>query len=88
MYVYFGQGSSLLWTYMLRPFYSRPIALTQEGGVWLMMWKGTLPGREHYLLSADVQLTVKIFDLKLQLPDPSVESFYLPISQGQLQCDK
>jgi len=33
MYVYvsFGQGSSLLWTHMLRPFYSRPIALTQEG---------------------------------------------------------
>jgi len=28
--VYFGQGSSLLWTHMLRPFYSRPIALTQE----------------------------------------------------------
>ena len=31
MYVSFGQGSSLLWTYTLRPFYSRPIALTQEG---------------------------------------------------------
>jgi len=37
MYVSFGQGSSLLWTHTLRPFYSRPIALTQEGGVWLMM---------------------------------------------------
>jgi len=32
-----GQGSSLFWTHTLRPFYSRPIALTQEGGVWLMM---------------------------------------------------
>ena len=31
MYVSFGQGSSLLWTPALRPFYSRPIALTQEG---------------------------------------------------------
>ena len=31
MYVSFGQGSSLLWTHTLRPFYSRPIALTQEG---------------------------------------------------------
>jgi len=31
MYVSFGQGSSLLWTHKLRPFYSRPIALTQEG---------------------------------------------------------
>jgi len=30
-YVSFGQGSSLLWTHTLRPFYSRPIALTQEG---------------------------------------------------------
>ena len=29
--IFFEQGSSLLWTYMLRPFYSRPIALTQEG---------------------------------------------------------
>jgi len=29
--VCFGQGSSLLWTQTLRPFYSRPIALTQEG---------------------------------------------------------
>ena len=28
--VSFGQGSSLLWTHTLRPFYSRPIALTQE----------------------------------------------------------
>ena len=28
MYVSFGQGSSLLWTHMLRPLYSRPIALT------------------------------------------------------------
>jgi len=27
----FEQGSSLLWTHTLRPFYSRPIALTQEG---------------------------------------------------------
>jgi len=27
----FGQGSSLLWTHMLKPFYDRPIALTQEG---------------------------------------------------------
>ena len=27
----FGQGSILLWTHTLRPFYSRPIALTQEG---------------------------------------------------------
>jgi len=35
--VLFGQGSSLLWTHTLRPLYSRPIALTQEGGVWLMM---------------------------------------------------
>ena len=24
-------GSSLLWTHTLRPFYGRPIALTQEG---------------------------------------------------------
>jgi len=31
MYVSFGQGSSLLWTHTLRPFYSRPIVLTQEG---------------------------------------------------------
>ena len=31
MYVSFGQGSSLLWTHTLRPFYSRPIALTQKG---------------------------------------------------------
>ena len=31
MYVSFRQGSSLLWSHMLRPFYSRPIALTQEG---------------------------------------------------------
>ena len=31
MYVSFGQGSNLLWTHTLRPFYSRPIALTQEG---------------------------------------------------------
>jgi len=31
MYVSFGQGSSLLWTHMLRPFYGMPIALTQEG---------------------------------------------------------
>jgi len=31
MYVSFGQGSSLLYTHTLRPFYSRPIALTQEG---------------------------------------------------------
>ena len=31
LYVSFGQGSSLLWTHTLRPFYSRPIALTQEG---------------------------------------------------------
>ena len=29
--VAFGQGSSLLWTHTLRPFYSRPTALTQEG---------------------------------------------------------
>ena len=29
--VSFGQGSSLLWTQTLRPFYSRPIALTEEG---------------------------------------------------------
>jgi len=35
--VSFGQGSSLLWTHTLRPFDSRPIALTQEGAVWLMM---------------------------------------------------
>ena len=27
----FGQGSSLLWTHTLRPFISRPMALTQEG---------------------------------------------------------
>jgi len=26
----FGHGSSLLWTHALRPFYNRPIALTQE----------------------------------------------------------
>jgi len=31
MYVSFGQESSLLWTHTLRPFYSRPIALTQDG---------------------------------------------------------
>jgi len=31
MYVSFGQGSSLLWTHTLRPFYSGPSALTQEG---------------------------------------------------------
>ena len=31
LYVSFGQGSSLLWTHTLMPFYSRPIALTQEG---------------------------------------------------------
>ena len=32
MYVSFGQGSSLLWMFhTLRPFYSRPVALTQEG---------------------------------------------------------
>jgi len=31
MYVSFGQGSSLLWTHTLRSFYSRPMALTQEG---------------------------------------------------------
>jgi len=31
MYVSFGQGSSLLWTHVLRPLYSRPIVLTQEG---------------------------------------------------------
>jgi len=31
MYVSFGQGYSLLWTHMLRPFHSRPVALTQEG---------------------------------------------------------
>jgi len=31
MYVSFGQRSSLLWTHTLRPFYSTPIALTQEG---------------------------------------------------------
>jgi len=37
VYVSFGQGSSLLWTHTLRPLYSRPIALTQEGGVRLMM---------------------------------------------------
>jgi len=30
MYVSFGEGSSLLWTLTLKPFYSRPIALTQE----------------------------------------------------------
>jgi len=30
-FVFFGQGFSLLWTHTLRPFYSRPIALTQEG---------------------------------------------------------
>jgi len=29
--VSFGQGSSLLWTYTLRHFCSRPIALTKEG---------------------------------------------------------
>jgi len=31
MYVLFGQGSSLLWIHTLRPLYSRPIVLTQEG---------------------------------------------------------
>jgi len=31
MYVSFGQGSSLLSAHTMRPFYSRPIALTQEG---------------------------------------------------------
>jgi len=31
LYVSFGQGSSLLWTHTLRPLYSRPIVLTQEG---------------------------------------------------------
>jgi len=31
VYVSFGQGSSLLWTRTPRPYYSRPIALTQEG---------------------------------------------------------
>ena len=31
MYVSFGQGSSLLWTHTLRPVYSRPTVLTQEG---------------------------------------------------------
>ena len=31
LYVSFGQGSSLLGTHTLRPLYSRPIALTQEG---------------------------------------------------------
>jgi len=31
MYVSFGQRSILLWSHMLRPLYSRPIALTQEG---------------------------------------------------------
>jgi len=30
MYVSFGQQPNLLWTHTLRPFYSRPIALTQE----------------------------------------------------------
>jgi len=30
-FISFRQGSSLLWTDMLRPFYSRPIVLTQEG---------------------------------------------------------
>jgi len=29
MLLFFGQGSSLLWTHMLKPFYCRPIALTQ-----------------------------------------------------------
>ena len=28
--VSFGQGSSLLWAHTMRPFYSRPTALTQE----------------------------------------------------------
>jgi len=37
MYVSFWQWSSLLWTHTLRPFYNMPIALTQEGGIWLMM---------------------------------------------------
>jgi len=27
----FGQGSSLLYTHMVRPFYNRPIVLIQEG---------------------------------------------------------
>jgi len=31
MSVSFEQGSSLLWTHTLRPLYSRPIALTQDG---------------------------------------------------------
>ena len=33
IYVSFGQGSSLLWTHTLRPFYRRPIALTQVNDV-------------------------------------------------------
>jgi len=51
MYVYFGQGSSLLWTYTLRPFYSRPIALTKEGRSLVndvegnIARKGTLPSQ-------------------------------------------
>jgi len=32
MYVSFAKVSSVLWTHTLRPFYSRPIALTMEGG--------------------------------------------------------
>jgi len=43
--------------------------------------------KEHYLLSADVQLTMKIADLKLQLPDLTVKSLYLGISQRQLACN-
>jgi len=31
LYSSFRQGSSLLWTNTLTPFYSRPIALTQDG---------------------------------------------------------
>jgi len=33
----FGQGSSLLWTHTLRPFYSRPIALTLGGEEFRLM---------------------------------------------------
>ena len=31
VYIIRAGGPALLWTHTLRPFYSRPIALTQEG---------------------------------------------------------
>jgi len=55
-YLSFGQGSSLLWTQTLRPFYSRPIALTLQGrsfrlmmyaSVCVTVWWGGLSRREQ-----------------------------------------